>query len=677
MDFRTLTPMGDLEMHIEHIFAENGPLWSRPGFEQRVQQREMALSIAQSLIAGSHLLVEAPTGVGKTLAYLLPTILHARSTEQRVIISTHTKNLQDQLLFKDIPLAYDVLQTPFSAFALKGRRNYLCTTRLRTALASAGSLFVEEQDQELRRIFDWSLHTSDGDVSSLGFVPRPEVWDAVCSDPGICSTATCKSDCCYQRARQRARSADLLIVNHALYFSRLALPKQEDEDSDLASSCIVFDEAHTIENVAARSLGKSVSRRQLLSLLHRLYNRHTKKGLIDSGGRRTSTLFRHLEDAIDEFFQSAQRSAEHGNVRQGGATATDVREIRIRTTHLTANTLAAPLEDLQREIERRADQAGNAIRAQEFLTTSQTLEEARRFIDEFLTNPEEGFAYWVETASPPNDNVTLSAAPIHIGSLIGPRLFSGNPSVIMTSATLSVNNSLEYVQRRFGAHEALTRVLDSPFDFRRQMHITLSSSMPEPDTEKYASELTRRILRAIDRSDGRALVLFTSALMLKNIARSIQPHLDDRGIRLLVQGVEWDRHRLLEEFKRDIRSVLFGLDSFWMGIDVPGEALEHVIITRLPFSVPSQPLIQARLEEIEARGGNPFLEYSLPEAVLKFRQGVGRLIRSQSDRGMVTILDSRVVSKFYGRVFLNSLPKCRVEIEGGEGTDDFLAQDEW
>jgi ATP-dependent DNA helicase DinG len=677
MVFRMLTPMDDLEQRIHGLFAEEGPLWSHPDFERRVQQKEMAVAIARTFANGGHLLVEAPTGVGKTLAYLLPAILHARATEQRVVVSTHTKNLQDQLLFKDIPLAASILQTPFSVFALKGRRNYICTTRLRAALAATGSLFDEAQEAELRRIFQWSLESTDGDLSTLGFVPKSDVWDAVCSDPGVCSAATCKSDCAYQRARQKARSADLLIVNHALFFSHFALSRTDEEQNDLAGTCTVFDEAHTLENVAAKTLGKSVSRRQLMSVVNRLYNRRTKHGLIEARGRRTSTIFRHVEETIDDFFSAVRRGAEHTGTRGGNSSGSESREVRIRTSHLTADTITAPLGDLQHEIERWADETADSSRAQEFLTTGQTIEEARLFIEEFLHRQEEGLAYWVEVGPPPNDNVSMSAAPIHIGSIVGPRLFSGDASVIMTSATLSVNNSLEYVQHRFGAEEASTLILDSPFDFQRQMRIALSRSMPEPDSKNYASALTREILKAVDRTDGRALVLFTSNVMLRLCARTIEPQLADRGIQLLVQGIEWDRHQLLQEFKRDVRSVLFGLDSFWMGVDVPGEALEHVIITRLPFSVPTQPLIQARLEEIEARGGKPFFEYSLPEAILKFRQGVGRLIRTQTDRGLITILDSRIISKVYGRMFLNSLPKCTIEVDDGEGFEDLQTDDPW
>jgi len=290
----------------------------------------------------------------------------------------------------------------------------------------------------------------------------------------------------------------------------------------------------------------------------------------------------------------------------------------------------------------------------------------------FLEQIDRDLTYWVELPQGDGKNVALCAAPSDIGQVLGPQLFREGSSVIMTSATLSVNGSLEYFESRVGAAGTDGLMLDSPFDHARQMKISIAADIAEPETEAYARELPGWIMQCIDRSQGKALVLFTSAALMRSVAAALAHEVSGRGFTLMVQGIDGQRHQLLEEFKRDVHSVLFGLDSFWMGVDVPGEALEHVVITRLPFAFPNHPLIEARLESIASRGGNSFLEYTLPEAILKFKQGAGRLIRTREDRGIVTVLDSRILKKSYGRAFISSLPKCPVEILSSEGESEYI-----
>lgn len=634
----------------------------------------MARVIATALENQDHLLVEAPTGVGKTLAYLVPAILYSLEYNRKAIISTHTKNLQEQMFKKDIPIIHSVLGRDFRVTLLKGRRNYLCTTRLRNTLASTALLFEQEELVQLHRIRDWSQHTLDGDVENLGFVPDAKVWDMVCSERDVCSSSICKADCFFQQAKERTRSAHLVIMNHALFFTLLAL--QDSDDHFLfENDFVVFDEAHTLESVAGIGLGKNLSRLQALSAVRRLYNAKTKKGLLAQESRTVKALCHEAEESLAEFFERIRGAALRlmsSSDRQRGLSA----EVRIKQAHLIANTVEDVLERLQKSIQKLEDASPDG-RKQELAAARRGVCETGILIDEFLQQPEDDFTYWVQFGGARGENTTLCASPTEIANRIGPRLFRETTSVIMTSATLTVDGSMRYFKHRMGADNVHDLVLDSPFDHMQQMRLMLARDIAEPDKPEYAAQLPRRILQGIDRSRGKALVLFTSNALLQSTAQGLQKEIEERGLTLLVQGSGVQRHELLEEFKRDVHSVLFGLESFWMGVDVPGEALEHVIITRLPFAVPNHPLVEARIELIEHRGGNAFMEFSLPEAILKFRQGVGRLIRSRTDKGTVTILDSRILSKRYGPMFISSIPRCPVEVINEDGETDYLEAADW
>ncbi|RPH34748.1 DEAD/DEAH box helicase, partial [bacterium] len=648
--------MEERPTHITELFTKAREIW--PDFEHRPQQETMAHAVAEALGTRNHLIVEAPTGVGKTLAYLIPAVLHARSDGRKAVISTHTKNLQEQLYCKDILLVRQLLGMDFKAVMLKGRRNYLCMTRLRNVLASTASMFNAEGEAELQRINTWSRKTTDGDVEGLGFIPRPEIWDMVCSEPGVCSPKSCGSRCFFQRSREEARAADLVIMNHALFFMLMA--RQDAEDRFIfENDFVIFDEAHTLEAVAAASAGGRLSRHHLTGILWRLYNAKTRKGLLSRQKKELKSLCTRTEEQVREFFDEVYQAAVSIDRRAYEGRS---RVIRVRNSHLVLNTIDGPLQALQAELKKVEETTRDGTLKQELNSVRNTLLEVESAIDSFLQQAEPGFTYWVECGKNRDENVTLCSSPSDVGEFIGPRLFREEASVVLTSATLSVNGSTEYFQRRVGAGAVKPLVLDSPFDHSRQMKLCIARDMPEPDSEEYARALPSWIMRSVDRSRGKALVLFTNSSLMRSMAELLAGAFSERGVRLLVQGPERSRHLLLEEFKSDVHSVLFGLDSFWMGVDVPGEALEHVVITKLPFAVPNHPLIEARLESIAQRGGNAFLEYTLPEAVLKFRQGSGRLIRSRSDTGMITVLDSRIVRKSYGRVFLASIPHCPVEL---------------
>ncbi len=657
--------MSSLDDTVADVFSATGRLSGFKEFELRPQQGTMAAAIAQSLQKQRHLIVEAPTGVGKTLAYLVPALLYAQEAKRKAIVSTHTKNLQEQIARKDIPIVRSLLDVKFSAVVLKGRRNYLCTTRLQRALETTGLLFDIKQQEQLMQIHAWSRRTTTGDFEDLDVNVDPEVWEMVSSEMGICSAQVCGFSCFFQQVKERARQARLVVMNHALFFTLFAAQESE-EFFVFPNDFVIFDEAHTLEAVAGSGIGKKISRYQVLSSIHKLYNPKTKRGLFAKQKKAVRAMCEDVEAGAEDFFDTIRTVAQSqlaGNPYS--------KELRVRRPHVVDDRITPPLRELQREVEKAEGTAKNDVEKAELAAARRYVREAEVLIDEFLEHEEEKFTYWIELSG--RANVTLCASPSNIAESVAPKLFRDGTSIIMTSATLAVNNSLDYFQRRLGAVGIEGIILDSPFAYDKQMSLCIGHDMPEPETDGYTGALPEWIMHAVDRTNGRALVLFTSTALMNTIASRLKPEFELRGIRLLVQGTDYQRHELLQEFKRDISSVLFGLDSFWQGIDVPGEALEHVIITRLPFTVPNHPLIEARIELITSRGGNSFMEYTLPEAVLKLRQGAGRLLRSRSDNGIVTILDSRIVNKRYGRVFLDSLPKCKIELLHKQG-GVFLAE---
>jgi len=615
--------------------------------------------VAQALEEERHLVVEAGTGVGKSLAYLAPAILFARAQHKKAVVSTHTINLQEQLLYKDIPILKKILPVEFEAALIKGRQNYLCPRRLDRALQQVNELFTGPEQNELNRLAEWARTTHDGSLSDLAVEPDPKVWTQVCSEAHICTQKTCGQDprCFYQQARKRLLAADVLVINHTLLFMLLGSPEaQEERESGFLfpNDFLILDEAHTVEQVASRQIGIGISQYGLRSTIQRLYNARTRKGLFtvmrDAEGVR---LAANLVDDAEKFFSAVESKCDF---KKG-------REFRVRDVDLVPDTITGRLTALHARITEVAKRANDEFLKAELQEYARRIRDARTGVAAFLEQSAREHVYWVERTGKIAQFLTLNAAPIDIAPVLRRMIFRDNCSCIMTSATLSVGRpDLAYFRGRIGADESEPLLLGSPFDFRKQMKVFIVQKMPDPRDSGYEEALERWIAHFVEKTEGCAFVLFTSYRGMQQVAERMREFFSRKKLRLLMQGEGTPRSLLLEQFKTTRRAVLFGTDSFWMGVDVPGEALSNVIITRLPFAVPDHPLIEAKLELIEERGGDPFTEYSLPEAILKLRQGVGRLIRTKSDRGIIVILDNRIVTRPYGRAFLQALPRCHVEI---------------
>jgi ATP-dependent DNA helicase DinG len=647
------------------IFSETGVLADALNLEHRAEQEQMACYVAGALHRDSPLLFEAGTGVGKSLAYLLPGIMHAVDQGRQMIVSTHTISLQEQIEQKDLPICRRVFKSSadltryadFRSTVLVGKSNYLCPTRLGHALADRASLFADADYEELQRIAAWADTTPTGLRHELKPPPRPEVWDAVNADSSACSRKHCDdTKCHYQRARARLRTAQVVIVNHALLFALINAGGARAQGSGpdgrgvlFPDDFLVLDEAHTVPEVATDNFGLSLSSYGVDRALKYLFNPRSKRGLFKKhGGAAAQQLVLDALEASQQFFDFiATRLLDKRAI------------VRIRETGAAEPMLDGPLGALHRLLGKLADKLEDGRERDELLEQQMRIKGVQAGLNEWLTLGDKGHVYWTERSGRKQTIVALRSAPIDVAPELRKHLFGCETSVVCTSATLAMGGSIEPFAHRLGAEDAEAIAVKSPFDFERNMRVFIAADvpLPTPNEARLAIEaLTDYIRYCTDKVRGGSLVLFTSYTDMRAVAAELEPGWRAAGRPFLMQGAEMSRTELAQAMRQLGNAVLFGTDSFWTGVDVPGAALSQVIITRLPFDPPTHPITEAKCERIRDAGGNPFNELTLPDALIKFRQGVGRLIRNKTDRGTVTILDSRVLAKTYGREFLGSLP---------------------
>lgn len=690
---------------VSRVFRDGGSISKAlPAYEFRPEQLTMAHHVCEALNSRGVYLIEAGTGTGKTFAYLIPAILYALLNKERIVVSTNTINLQEQLIHKDIPFLQKALGRPFRATLVKGRGNYLCSRKLQIEIEQH-ELFPDEDRQVLELLHAWAKKTRDGSLSDLNFVPDPEIWERLCSEGDNCLRIKCPfyKHCFYHVSRREAAISEVVVINHHILFADLTLRQELGDASEHLLlppfQTVVIDEAHNVEEAATSYFSRRLSRYGIRKILKRLYagRGRKKRGFlvflqkrvgraeqkeieelkktIMHVGVKSEELFESFAELFSVYFNAKKERKDFLTLTPELINSIEYRDsVQDNMTVLRAllNELFEALKRLLATLEKKKKSGDRNSRNDCATLQSMALKVAdmMSLASLFLCHDHEDLVRWIECRKQKKGTYEtfFRSAPVEICARLQKTLFSDCSCVILTSATLSVEGNLNYIKKRLGLDTRVAIgdktgidcsecILPSSFDYKHQVFLGIFEQMPSPVESGFEESLKKNIFKALSLTGGKAFVLFTSYYLLNKMAQALQSPLRAYGIDLFKQG-DTTRHKILADFRGNTASVLFGTDSFWEGVDVEGESLSNVLISRLPFQVPNDPVVEARCESIKQRGGNPFLEYTVPQAVIKFKQGFGRLIRSKNDFGAVLILDSRVIHKQYGIKFLNSLPDC-------------------
>jgi len=650
---------------MQSIFGPDGLIAkTHPEYEHRPGQIAMAEAVLRAFKQKHHLIVEAGTGTGKTLAYLVPAIAAACSSGARVVISTGTKNLQEQLMDKDIPFLREILPAKFRAAVMKGRNNYACLHRIKRAESTP---FLEglEQIDQFDEVFRWVTQTETGDRGELANLPENlPFWRHIDARSDTCLGLKCPDyePCFITRMRQRAVDADVVVVNHHLFFADLALRNGAYGAVLPDYAAVILDEAHQIEDVASEYFGSQVSSYQLDDLLRdvsylKIEDRDTEKELTRVTARiqRFADLFWisfHEGRGLEGRFTLTRRARPAAQAeRDWGGDAPIVDVTDAEPTGHRPNDAYAALDNVLHRLETTLAIVQDASAdAESILRRTRQLRFDLNFI---VSASDRQFVYWIERRG---RGVFLRASPIDVSGLLQDKLFEKIPTVILTSATLSSGSNFRFIRERLGLDEGEEMIAESIFDFQNQAVLYLPGTMPDPRAPQWGRAAAEEVIKIINATEGRAFVLSTSFAGMNEMFERVAAQIDYPSF---VQGSA-SKGELLKKFRATPHAVLFATSSFWQGVDVRGEQLSCVIIDKLPFAVPSDPIIAARQRHIEEQGGSSFYEYSVPQAIITLKQGLGRLIRSTTDRGVLAVLDPRLRTKVYGQSFLKSLPPCRI-----------------
>ena len=682
------------QIDVKDYFSEEGILVRDIGFEYRKEQEDMAHVVEKSVNENKKLIVEAGTGTGKTLAYLIPAIRWAVENKKKVIIATNTINLQEQLLLKDIPLAKSIIKEDFSYALVKGRNNYVCK-RLFNELALGKNIDIEtysiEAREQIEYILKWGHKTKTGDKADLPFEVLPEVWELIQSTTELCIGKKCpyRKECFYMKTRMEKLEADILISNHHVFFADLNVRAETDFDTEYLIlpryDMVIFDEAHNIESVARSYFSVEVSKISFTRLLNRIYQKKSRK-------KEKSALIR-VEESIDDkslkdtsqYIQLLNSIKEETSILQNISDEyfDEIRkmydskaDMPIRKTlnnfEMTKSRFLENLREKKSFFERKMNEFLNDLMAfsnvideekdknPEVINFVNHIKIYKSYIDNFKFINEfsnDDYIYWLDINAK-RTNVVLTATPLNIAQKLSSVLFENLNRLIFASATLATNGNFNYFKNSLGLNEekCIEEIIKSPFNYDEQMSVYIPNDILDSENiNAFVTDASRFILEILTKTQGKAFVLFTSYTMLNQIYYSIGKKLKNAGFEVFLHG-EKQRSQLIKEFKESKNPILFGTTSFWEGVDVQGENLSNVIITKLPFLVPTDPIVSAISKKIEEEGRNSFTDYQLPEAIIKFKQGIGRLIRKKSDSGNIFILDSRILKKKYGTLFIQALP---------------------